>query len=113
MADDDSPTVRARATTSRSRRAKACDRTMRAVLGQLVTAITNTIIGRLWPTIAPSAIISGRLGSTRKKSVMRISTASTKPVNQPASTPTTVPMSTVKNAAAKPISSDTEVPART
>ena len=81
------------------------------MLGQLVIAITNTIIGRLCPMIAPSAIINGRLGSTRKKSVMRIRTASTNPVNHPASTPTNVPISTVINVAISPICSDTDVPA--
>ena len=103
IAGDDNPTVRARATTSRSRNASACERTIRAVLGQLVMAMTNTIMGRLCPMIAPSAIINGKLGSTRKKSVMRIRTASMKPVNQPARTPTSVPISTVMIVAINPI----------
>src|SRR5215467_1892697 len=72
----DAPSERILVTNCRSRSESVCDRTMRAVVGQPVMPMTKIMIPRFWPKNAASAITSGSCGSTRKKSVIRISTTS-------------------------------------
>ena len=84
--------TRARATNIRSFTESACDRMIRAVDAQLVTPMTTTMTTSVdgIPKITASDPMSSRMigarmsartnvGSTRKKSVMRMRTVSVRP----------------------------------
>jgi hypothetical protein len=112
----DAPTTRARSTNERSRSDSVWLRTTRAVDDQLVIPMTTTMTPRVkrtpntdtpGPTISSmiGARISARtkVGMTRKKSVVRMSTASVDPPTNPDTMPTRTPMTTVTNVARRPI----------
>ena len=62
------------------------------------------------PMTEESTIARTRPGTTRKKSMTRISTAWVAPVKCPAAMPTTVPMTMDTAVAANPTSSETRAP---
>ena len=96
---------------------------IRAVEAQLVTPMTMTMTSsvRRIPNSSASVPTSSRMigarmsastkvGNTRKKSVMRMSTVSSQPPTNPATIPMTDPSRTVTTVASRPITIEMRVP---
>ena len=73
------PSARARSTYGRSRIESTCERTRREVPGHEVNPITMMIVMSEGPRIAARMMASASQGTTRAKSVKRMSPVSTAP----------------------------------
>ncbi len=117
------PMTRARSTNGRSLRDSVCARRSRAHDAQLVMPTTMTItisVVRMPRTVLPvpmmSLMIGARIsastkvGRTRKKSVIRIRKASSRPPANPPTMPISPPMKTVIAVARKPMTIEMRVP---
>ena len=121
--EEDTPTLLAARTNSRSFTTRVSPRTIRAVCIQLVIPITKTISKKM-PVSGPNAArraslnnmmitsSSGSSGRARNKSVIRMSGPS-RGLKKPASTPTTVPRTNESSIAVTPTARATLPPAST